>query len=153
MGLELGVPLKVAAAVQAGLPLKVLRGYADRAAHPVPEETVGNSTIVHEPVHHFHIQAPADTLSAVLSALARLQAVPGGPRTRGSSIEIEGEIAAAVVPALQRHLLSLTRGEGALESAFAAYRPVRGAVPTRARIGPDPSNLEEYLLHVVRRVS
>ena len=50
VGLELGTPLKVAKAVQAGLPLTVLRGYAVTAARPVVEETVGNSLIVQEPV-------------------------------------------------------------------------------------------------------
>ncbi|PRY28262.1 aldehyde dehydrogenase family protein [Pseudosporangium ferrugineum] len=50
VGLELGTPLKVARSVQAGLPLTVLRGYADLAAQPVPEETIGNSLIVREPV-------------------------------------------------------------------------------------------------------
>jgi aldehyde dehydrogenase (NAD+) len=50
VGLELGAPLKVAKAVQAGLPLAVLRGYADLAAEPVREETIGNSLVVHEPV-------------------------------------------------------------------------------------------------------
>ncbi|GIM95748.1 aldehyde dehydrogenase family protein [Paractinoplanes toevensis] len=50
VGLELGTPLKVAKAVQAGLPLTVLRGYADLAVRPVPDETIGNSLIVHEPV-------------------------------------------------------------------------------------------------------
>jgi aldehyde dehydrogenase (NAD+) len=50
VGLELGTPLKVAKAVQAGLPLTVLRGYADLAARPIPDETIGNSLIVHEPV-------------------------------------------------------------------------------------------------------
>ena len=50
VGLELGAPLKVAKAVQAGLPLTVLRGYADLAARPEPEEIVGNSVVVREPV-------------------------------------------------------------------------------------------------------
>ncbi|WP_199510638.1 aldehyde dehydrogenase family protein [Nucisporomicrobium flavum] len=50
VGLELGAPLKVAKAVQAGLPLTVLRGYADLAAQPVEEETAGHSLIVREPV-------------------------------------------------------------------------------------------------------
>jgi len=50
VGLELGTPLKVARAVQAGLPLTVLRGYADLAVRPPAEETIGNSLIVHEPV-------------------------------------------------------------------------------------------------------
>jgi aldehyde dehydrogenase (NAD+) len=48
VGLELGTPLKVAKSVQAGLPLTVLRGYADLAVRPQQEETVGNSLIVHE---------------------------------------------------------------------------------------------------------
>ncbi|MEU4237954.1 aldehyde dehydrogenase family protein [Actinoplanes sp. NPDC026619] len=50
VGLELGTPLKVAKMVQAGLPLTVLRGYADAAVRPTPEETIGNSLIVHEAV-------------------------------------------------------------------------------------------------------
>jgi aldehyde dehydrogenase (NAD+) len=50
VGFELGTPLKVAKAVQAGLPLTVLRGYADLALQPAAEETIGNSLVVHEPV-------------------------------------------------------------------------------------------------------
>jgi aldehyde dehydrogenase (NAD+) len=50
VGLELGTPLKIAKAVQAGLPLTVLRGYAELAGAPQPAETIGNSLIVHEPV-------------------------------------------------------------------------------------------------------
>ncbi|GIF24519.1 aldehyde dehydrogenase (NAD+) [Actinoplanes tereljensis] len=50
VGLELGTPLKVAKMVQAGLPLTVLRGYADLAVRPAENETIGNSLIVHEPV-------------------------------------------------------------------------------------------------------
>jgi aldehyde dehydrogenase (NAD+) len=50
VGLELGTPLKIARAVQTGLPLTVLRGYADAAANPAPAETIGNSRIEHEPV-------------------------------------------------------------------------------------------------------
>src|SRR5689334_15869055 len=49
VGLELGSPLKVAKAVQAGLPLTVLRGYADRALQPREQETIGHSLIEHEP--------------------------------------------------------------------------------------------------------
>src|ERR687890_1349949 len=50
VGLELGTPPKIAKAVQAVLPLPVLRGYADGAVRPVTEETIGNSLVVHEPV-------------------------------------------------------------------------------------------------------
>ncbi|OJF12969.1 aldehyde dehydrogenase family protein [Couchioplanes caeruleus] len=50
VGLELGTPLKIARAVQTGLPLTVLRGYADLAAQPAAEETINNSLVVREPV-------------------------------------------------------------------------------------------------------
>ncbi|XTZ17252.1 aldehyde dehydrogenase family protein [Micromonospora echinospora] len=50
VALELGTPLKVATRVQAGLPLTVLHGYVDLAAHPPAEQTVGNSLVVREPV-------------------------------------------------------------------------------------------------------
>ncbi|MEV0897668.1 aldehyde dehydrogenase family protein [Actinoplanes sp. NPDC049802] len=50
VGLELGTPLKIAKAVQAGLPLTVLAGYAELAARPWTEESIGNSLVVHEPV-------------------------------------------------------------------------------------------------------
>ncbi len=47
---ELGTPLKISAKVQAGLPLTVLKSYADMAAEPAPAHAVGNSLIVGEPV-------------------------------------------------------------------------------------------------------
>ncbi|MEV6371174.1 aldehyde dehydrogenase family protein [Micromonospora musae] len=50
VALELGAPLKVASRVQAGLPLTVLHSYVELAAHSAAEETVGNSTVVREPV-------------------------------------------------------------------------------------------------------
>lgn len=50
VGLELGTPLKIAKNVQAGLPLAVLRGYADLAARPTEAEQIGNSLIEHEPI-------------------------------------------------------------------------------------------------------
>ncbi|MEU4618878.1 aldehyde dehydrogenase family protein [Actinoplanes sp. NPDC023801] len=49
VGLELGTPLKIAKAVQAGLPLTVLAGYAELAAQPPADEIIGNSLVVHEP--------------------------------------------------------------------------------------------------------
>ncbi|BCY14914.1 aldehyde dehydrogenase family protein [Actinoplanes sp. L3-i22] len=48
VGQELGTPVKIAQAVQAGLPLTVLRGYADLALAPAEERTIGNSLIVRE---------------------------------------------------------------------------------------------------------
>jgi ribosomal protection tetracycline resistance protein len=109
-------------------------------------------TRVHEPIHRFHLEIPADTLGPLLPVLARLRAVPGPPAVRGSSCTLEGEIPAARVHELQLQLPGLTRGEGMLEYAFDSYQPVRGAIPTRPRSDHNPLNRKEYLLHVVRRV-
>ncbi len=109
-------------------------------------------TRVHEPMHRFHLEIPADTVGPVLPALARLRAVPRAPAMRGSSCLLEGEIPAARVHGLQQQLPALTRGEGVLDCAFDHYQLVRGTVPTRPRSDHNPLNREEYLLHVVRRV-
>jgi ribosomal protection tetracycline resistance protein len=109
-------------------------------------------TAVCEPIHGFHLDAPADTLGPVLRVLARLEAVPHPPAVRDSSYTLEGQVPAARVHELQRQLRALTRGEGVLECAFDCYRPVSGMIPTRPRSDHNPLNRKEYLLHVVRRV-
>ena len=109
-------------------------------------------TEVCEPVDRFHLEIPADTLGAIVSALAQLRAVPQTPALWGASYALEGEIPAARVRELQLQLPVLTRGEGVLECAFDSYQPVRGAVPTRPRSDNNPLNRKEYLLRVLRRV-
>ncbi|MBK9714665.1 MAG: TetM/TetW/TetO/TetS family tetracycline resistance ribosomal protection protein [Kouleothrix sp.] len=109
-------------------------------------------TSVHEPMHRFHLEIPADSFGRMLPVLARLRAVPQTPTMRGSSCLLEGEIPAARVHELQQQLPALTRGEGVLEAAFDRYELVRGALPTRPRSDHNPLNRKEYLLHVVRRV-
>jgi len=110
-------------------------------------------TRVEEPMHRFRLEIPADTLGAVLPALARLRAVPRAPRPRGAVYLLTGDVPAAGVHGLQRRLPALTRGEGVLESEFDHYQPVTGAVPSRARTDHNPLDRREYLLRVVRRVS
>ncbi|GAA2193154.1 translation factor GTPase family protein [Streptomyces bangladeshensis] len=110
-------------------------------------------TLVHEPVHRFRLEAPADTLGALLPVLARLGAVPESTGTRDVVCVLEGMVPAARVHALERRLPGLTRGEGELETAFDHYAPVtRGTVPHRPRTDHNPLNRKEYLLNVTRRV-
>ena len=53
-------------------------------------------TTVHEPMHRFRLEIPADTTRAVLPALARLRADPAGAGAgRGNLDLLEGEIPAA----------------------------------------------------------
>src|SRR5205823_2306543 len=82
-------------------------------------------TVVCEPILRFEMEMPTDMLGAVLSALARLDAVPGAPVIRDASCTLGGDVPAARAQELQQQLSALTRGEGVLESAFDRYEPVR----------------------------
>jgi ribosomal protection tetracycline resistance protein len=108
-------------------------------------------TGVHEPIHLFRIEIPADAYGATAPALARLRAIPRSQESRGSSLVLEGDIPAAQVHELRQRLASLTRGEGVLESAFERYEPVTGEIPSRSRTDRDPLNREAYLLRIARR--
>ncbi|MEV5528384.1 translation factor GTPase family protein [Streptomyces prunicolor] len=109
---------------------------------------------VYEPMHRFRVEAPADTLGALLPVLAALRAVPRTTETQGSLCVLEGVVPAAQVHGLERQLPGLTRGEGEWESAFDHYAPVaHGIVPERARTDHNPLNRKEYLLNVTRRVA
>jgi ribosomal protection tetracycline resistance protein len=109
---------------------------------------------VYEPMHRFRIEAPADTLGALLPVLAASSAVPQTTETRGDLCVLEGAVPAAQVHGLEQRLPGLTRGEGELESGFDHYAPVvRGDVPSRPRTDHNPLNRKEYLLNVTRRVS
>lgn len=110
-------------------------------------------TQVHEPMHRFRVEAPTDTLAALLPVLARLRAVPQTTQTRGACCVLEGPVPAAHVHELEQHLPGLTRGEGELESVFDHYAPAaRGTVPERRRTDLNPLNRKEYLLNLTRRV-
>jgi ribosomal protection tetracycline resistance protein len=90
-------------------------------------------TAVYEPIDRFHLEAAAETLGPLLSALARLRAIPRVPTTQGSWCTVEGDIPAARVHELRLELPALTRGEGVLECSLDRYERVSGAIPTRPR--------------------
>jgi ribosomal protection tetracycline resistance protein len=109
-------------------------------------------TRVHEPVHRYRLEIPAESLAAVLPVLVRLRAAPLTSSLSDGTHVLTGDIPAAEVHGLERRLPSLTSGEGVLESAFDHYRPVDGLAPDRPRWDHNPLNRKEYLLHVLRRV-
>jgi ribosomal protection tetracycline resistance protein len=110
-------------------------------------------TTVHEPMHRFHLEVPADTYGAVLPVLSRLRAVPQAPLLNGTDHLLDGVLPAASVHRLELLLPALTRGEGVLENEFDHYEPVSGPVPRRPRTDDDPLHRKEYLLRVERRVN
>ncbi|MFD6304515.1 GTP-binding protein, partial [Streptomyces sp. NPDC060223] len=96
-------------------------------------------TRVYEPMHRFRLEAPADTLGAVLPVLAKQRAVPQTTEMRGATSVLEGRVPVARVHELEQQLPGLTRGEGELECAFDHYAPVvRGTVPDRPRTDLNP---------------
>jgi ribosomal protection tetracycline resistance protein len=108
-------------------------------------------TVVCEPIARVRLDVPADTIGAVLPALARFGAVES-PSLRGKLATVETVLPAARTHDLQLRLPDLTGGEGVLESTFAGYRPVSGEQPSRPRTDHNPLNREEYLMHVARRL-
>lgn len=109
-------------------------------------------TIVCEPMHHFHLEIPADAYGPMMPILARLRAIPQTSALTGAAYVVEGEIPAAQVHELYQQLPALSRGEGVLECSFERYKPIRGTPPIRQRSDNNPLNRKEYLLHVIRRV-
>ena len=107
-------------------------------------------TVVCEPVHRFRLETPADSLTVLLPALARLPAVAEVTSTGGAWCTLEGDVAAALVHRLRQQIPRLTKGEGVLETAFDHYDPVSGPAPRRPRTGDNPLNREEYLHRVTR---
>jgi ribosomal protection tetracycline resistance protein len=109
-------------------------------------------TKVCEPIHHFRLDGPADSLAQTLRVLARLRAEPQATEISGPSFVLEGEIPAASMHLLQHQVGGATHGEGVLELTFARYQPVTGGPPNRPRSDYNPLNREEYLLHLARRI-
>src|SRR6202034_2578713 len=101
-------------------------------------------TVVCEPIHHFRLDTPADTLAVLLPALARLRAVPRTQAMQGASATLEGDIPAARVHELRQLLPPLTGGEGVLECAVDRDEPVTGAIPDRPRTDHNPLDRTEY---------
>jgi ribosomal protection tetracycline resistance protein len=88
-------------------------------------------TRVCQPVHRFTLELPTDTLGVVLPVLGALGGVPLQTGPDGPVCLVEGELPAARVAALRQRLPALTRGEGALDTAFDHYAPVTGPPPRR----------------------
>jgi ribosomal protection tetracycline resistance protein len=109
-------------------------------------------TVACEPIVRVSVEIPTDTIGAVLPALARLGGAVETPSLQGKLSTIEMTLPAARARDLQRQLPRLTGGEGVLESSFAGYQPVSGDQPTRRRTTANPLNLDEYMMHLARRV-
>ncbi|MEY9861299.1 ribosomal protection tetracycline resistance protein [Catenulispora sp. GAS73] len=105
-------------------------------------------TEVHEPCHAFELDVPADTVSAVLSALiaaeAEIEVSEGGT----ASWSLRGNLPARTVQDVEKTLPALTRGEAVWLSQAAGDRPARSRPAARERTDGNPAELGEYLRHL-----
>ncbi|WP_020574476.1 elongation factor G [Actinopolymorpha alba] len=108
-------------------------------------------TQVCEPLNHFELEVPKDTVSVTMAKLIELDATPENTTIQGESGHLDGRIPARAVHNLERQIPGLTRGEGIVLTEFAGYRPVTGTPPRRARTDANPLNRKEYLSHLAKR--
>ena len=101
-------------------------------------------TTVLEPVNHFELDVPPDTVSRVLAHVAEHR----GVITQATDTHLEGTIPAATTHSFESLLPTLTRGEGLLASTFHTYSPVPGEAPTRRRTDGNPLSEKQYVLHL-----
>ena len=90
-------------------------------------------TTVCAPVSRFELGLPAESLTAVLSALVAAGAAAEPVEVGPARCRVTGTIPTAAVAELERRLPDLTSGRGFLTSEPAGHVPVRGAPPTRWR--------------------
>ena len=91
----------------------------------------------------------SDSAPPTARLLDKFGAVLASLETKGALSVLEGELPAVNVYKLQQRLPGLTGGEGALETRFSRFTPVRGPFLHRPRTGPDPLERKAYLTDVL----
>ncbi|MEU4290082.1 translation factor GTPase family protein [Kribbella sp. NPDC026596] len=105
-------------------------------------------TTVLEPVSHFELDIPPDSVARVLSLLAESRAVVEQTTIHPTRARLEGTIPAATIHPFETHLPGQTHGEGILTPTETTYQSVPGTPPTRTRTDGNPLNQKQYLLHL-----
>jgi ribosomal protection tetracycline resistance protein len=105
-------------------------------------------TTVFEPVNHFELDIPPDTVSRVMAHIAEHRGHLDQTTLTQDHAHLEGTIPAATTHPFESTLPTLTRGEALLTTTFHTYHPVPGLPPTRARTDGNPLNQKQYLLHL-----
>jgi ribosomal protection tetracycline resistance protein len=105
-------------------------------------------TVLCEPIDRFHLETPMESLSGVLTLLAKSAAATMDSVIADGVARLEGTMASQVIQSVQQQLPGLTSGAGTMETSFDHYAPVAGQPRLRGRSGPDPFNGAEYLLRL-----
>ncbi|MBB4441122.1 MULTISPECIES: elongation factor G [Rhizobium] len=105
-------------------------------------------TVLCEPIDRFHLEAPAESLSGLLTLLAKSAATMTDSVIADGMARLEGTMASAMIQSVQQQLPGLTSGAGTMETSFDRYAPMAGPPRSRQRSGPDPFKPVEYLLRL-----
>ncbi|NKL83253.1 elongation factor G [Rhizobium leguminosarum] len=105
-------------------------------------------TVLCEPIDRFHLEAPAESLSGLLTLLAKSAATMTDSMIADGMARLEGAMASAMVQGVQQQLPGLTSGAGTMETSFDHYAPMAGPPRSRQCSGPDPFKPVEYLLRL-----
>ncbi|MBY2913245.1 elongation factor G [Rhizobium leguminosarum] len=105
-------------------------------------------TVLCEPIDRFHLEAPAESLSGLLTLLAKSAATMTGSVIADGMAWVEGTMASAMIQSVQQQLPGLTSGAGTMETSFDHHAPMAGPPRSRQRSGPDPFKPVEYLLRL-----
>lgn len=109
-------------------------------------------TEVCEPLQQFRLELPEDRLAEAVRHLVQGRAVIGESMIEGEVAVIVGEIPAASVPAFERQLPGISRGEGDLDYWHHGWQRVLGDPPSRSRTDLNPLDRAEYLSRLAGRM-
>ncbi|NUR97500.1 MAG: TetM/TetW/TetO/TetS family tetracycline resistance ribosomal protection protein, partial [Kribbellaceae bacterium] len=101
-------------------------------------------TTVLEPLNHFELDVPPDTVARMMAHVAEHRGVV----TQVLAGHLEGTVPAATTHAFEAQLPHLGRGEALLATSFDSYQPVPTAPPVRNRTDGNPLNEKQYVLHL-----
>ena len=101
-------------------------------------------TTVLEPLNHFELDVPPDTVARMMAHVAEHRGVV----TQVLPNRLEGTIPAATTHAFEAQLPHLGRGEALVATSFDSYQPVPAAPPIRNRTDGNPLNEKQYVLHL-----
>lgn len=153
---EVGTPEKIARAVQAGLPVHVLRGFASDVEAALKPETIAHSTVTHRPLGvigavtpwNYPLHQPMAKIGAAIAAGCTLVLKPSElvPRTNALMMEILAECVPAgvvnVVPGDRETGAALVADDDIDAVSFTGSVEGGRAVARAAADGPKPCFLE-----------
>lgn len=109
-------------------------------------------TVVCEPIAWFELEAPVESVSAVLALLSSSGGIPSDSARDGDRVLLSGDVPVGALSMLHERLPGLTSGEGVLLAEPRRFDPVVGSPPRRSRVDDDPTDRVRYLQVAARRI-